>query len=232
MSVIDADLERRILFEDNHLLAINKKAGEIVQGDKTGDEALNERIKKFLQKKYDKPGEAFLGIVHRLDRPTSGVVIFAKTSKGASRLSAQFRDKEILKTYWAITNVKPPGISGTLKHFLKKNPKNNKSSASPVPGNDRKEAVLNYELVKESDRYFLLEVKPITGRHHQIRVQLSAEGMPIRGDLKYGFDRSNKDGSISLHARTITFKHPTSKKEITLTAPVPEDKLWLFFEGS
>ncbi len=231
MSAIDADLERRILFEDNHLLAINKKAGEIIQGDKTGDEALNERIKKFLQKKYNKPGDAFLGIVHRLDRPTSGVVIFAKTSKGASRLSAQFREKEISKTYWAITSVKPQSDSGTLQHYLKKNPKNNKSSARPLPSDDRKQAVLDYELIKESDRYFLLEVKPVTGRHHQIRVQLAAEGMPIKGDLKYGFDRSNKDGSISLHARSITFKHPTSKEEITLKAPVPEDKLWQFFEG-
>ena len=232
MSAIDSDLEKRILFEDNHLLAVNKKAGEIVQGDKTGDEALNERIKKYLKRKYNKPGDAFLGIVHRLDRPTSGVVVFAKTSKGASRLSKQFREKEIRKTYLAITAVKPPQNSGTLTHYLKKNQKNNKSSAAKIPSPGRKQAVLDYTLIKTSDRYYLLEIKPVTGRHHQIRVQLSAEGMPIKGDLKYGFDRSNKDGSISLHAREIQFSHPTLKNTVTLTAPAPEDTLWQYFENA
>ncbi len=222
--------ELEILFEDNHLIVINKSASDIVQGDKTGDETLPDKIKAYLKVKYDKPGNVFCGVVHRLDRPTSGAVVFARTSKALERLNAQFRDKETNKVYWAIVENKPEEPEGTLVHFLKKNEKQNKSYASlkEVPGSKR--AVLHYKLVTSSDKYHLLDIKLETGRHHQIRCQLADMGCIIKGDLKYGAKRPNKDGSICLHARTLDFIHPTSKELIHVVAPVPNDVLWKHFE--
>jgi len=219
-----------ILFEDNHVIVVNKKASEIVQGDKTGDETMPDKIKSYLKEKYKKPGNVFCGVVHRLDRPTSGAVVFARTSKALERLNAQFRDKETNKVYWAIAESKPEQESGTLIHYLKKNEKQNKSYATndEVPGS--KKAILHYKLIGSSDKYFLLEIELETGRHHQIRVQLSTIGCRIKGDVKYGAKRPNPDGSISLHARTLEFFHPTSKEVLKFTAPVPNDPLWLFFE--
>jgi len=219
-----------ILFEDNHVIVVNKKASEIVQGDKTGDETMPDKIKSYLKEKYQKPGNVFCGVVHRLDRPTSGAVVFARTSKALERLNAQFRDKETNKVYWAIAESKPEQESGTLIHYLKKNEKQNKSYATndEVPGS--KKAILHYKLIGSSDKYFLLEIELETGRHHQIRVQLSTIGCRIKGDVKYGAKRPNPDGSISLHARTLEFFHPTSKEVLKFTAPVPNDPLWLFFE--
>ena len=219
-----------ILFEDNHVIVVNKKASEIVQGDKTGDETMPDKIKSYLKEKYQKPGNVFCGVVHRLDRPTSDAVVFARTSKALERLNAQFRDKETNKVYWAIAESKPEQESGTLIHYLKKNEKQNKSYATndEVPGS--KKAILHYKLIGSSDKYFLLEIELETGRHHQIRVQLSTIGCRIKGDVKYGAKRPNPDGSISLHARTLEFFHPTSKEVLKFTAPVPNDPLWLFFE--
>ena len=219
-----------ILYEDNHVIVINKSASDIVQGDKTGDETLPDKIKVYLKEKYNKPGNVFCGVVHRLDRPTSGAVVFARTSKALERLNAQFRDKETGKVYWAIVENAPKEPSGTLVHYLKKNEKQNKSytSNSEVPGS--KKAVLDYKTLLSSDRYHLLKVELETGRHHQIRCQLSTIGSIIKGDLKYGAKRANPDGSICLHARTLTFYHPTTKDRITVKAPVPDDPLWKFFE--
>lgn len=218
-----------ILFEDNHVIVINKKASEIVQGDKTGDETLPDKIKAYLKEKYQKPGNVFCGVVHRLDRPTSGAVVFARTSKALERLNKQFREKETNKIYWAIVENKGEIISGSLEHFLKKNEKQNKSYASKVESPGSKKAVLHYQKIASSDNYHLLEVSLETGRHHQIRCQLSTIGFPIRGDVKYGAKRPNKDASISLHARSIEFIHPTNKEVVKLTAPVPKDELWEFF---
>jgi len=226
---MDQDLD--VLYEDNHVIAINKKASDIVQGDKTGDVTLPDKIKEYLKIKYDKPGNVFCGVVHRLDRPTSGVVLFARTSKALERLNKQFREKETNKIYWAITEQKPDPTFGKLVHFLKKNEAQNKSYASLNEVNGSKKAILNYNLVHESDRYFLLEVVLETGRHHQIRCQLSMINCPIKGDVKYGAKRPNKDLSISLHARALTFTHPTTKEPITIIAPVPKDPLWEFFES-
>jgi 23S rRNA pseudouridine1911/1915/1917 synthase len=219
-----------IIFEDNHVIVVNKKASEIVQGDKTGDETMPDKIKAYLKEKYQKPGNVFCGVVHRLDRPTSGAVVFARTSKALERLNAQFREKETNKVYWAIVESKPEKDHGTLVHYLKKNEKQNKSYATvdEVPGS--KKAILHYKLIGSSDKYFLLEIALETGRHHQIRVQLSSIGCRIKGDVKYGAKRPNPDGSISLHARTLEFNHPTSKETLKFTAPVPNDPLWLFFE--
>ena len=219
-----------ILFEDNHLIILNKKSGDIVQGDKTGDTPLSEKVKSYIKEKYKKPGEVFLGVVHRIDRPVTGIVLFARTSKAAERLSELFRAREISKTYWAVVKNKPPKDADRLIHFLKKNEQQNKSYASlkESPGSLKSE--LDYKLAAQSDRYFLLEVHPLTGRHHQIRAQLAAAGCPIKGDLKYGFDRSNPDGSIHLHARGIDFIHPVSKEKISMIAPVPDEKVWKIFE--
>ena len=219
-----------IIFEDNHVIVINKQASEIVQGDKTGDETMPDKIKAYLKEKYQKPGNVFCGVVHRLDRPTSGAVVFARTSKALERLNAQFREKETNKVYWAIVESKPEKDAGTLVHYLKKNEKQNKSYATTdeVPGS--KKAILHYKLIGSSDKYFLLEIELETGRHHQIRVQLSTIGCRIKGDVKYGAKRPNPDGSISLHVRTLEFNHPTSKEIVKFTAPVPNDPLWLFFE--
>ncbi|MBZ9652990.1 RluA family pseudouridine synthase [Psychroflexus montanilacus] len=216
----------QIIFEDNHLIVINKRPGDIVQGDKTGDLPLSEVVKLYLKEKYNKPGDAYLGVVHRLDRPTSGIVVFAKTSKALSRLNKAFANRETEKTYWAVVKNKPKQDSARLMHYLKRNPKQNKSYAhiKPVPG--AKEAVLSYVLKKSLDNYYLLEIALETGRHHQIRSQLSAIGSPIKGDLKYGFDRSNKDGSIHLHARKLMITHPVRKENITFEAMPPDDVIW------
>lgn len=222
-------LAERILFEDNHLLVVNKLPSEIVQGDKTGDEPLPERIKSFLKEKYQKPGNVFCGVIHRLDRPTSGVVVFAKTSKALERLNAQFREKETNKTYWAIVENKPKELKGSLRDYLKKNESQNKSYAVNESTPGAKLALLHYQLLASSDRYHLLEVTIETGRHHQIRAQLSNIGCIIKGDLKYGAKRANKDASIGLHARSLRFLHPTTKEEITLIANPPADAVWDFF---
>lgn len=221
----------KVLYEDNHIIAVNKTCSEIVQGDKTGDEPLSETIKKFLKEKYNKPGEVFIGVTHRLDRPVSGVVLFAKTSKALTRLNDMFRNQEVKKTYWAIVKDKPAQTEGRLEHFLVRNEKQNKSVAHEKMVPNAKKASLTYKLIAHSDTYYLLEVHLETGRHHQIRCQLAKMGCPIKGDLKYGFARSNANGGISLHARNVEFIHPVSQNPIQITAPVPEeDKLWLAFE--
>jgi 23S rRNA pseudouridine1911/1915/1917 synthase len=217
-----------ILYEDNHLVIVNKKAGEIVQGDKTGDTPLSDFVKDWLKEKYNKPGNVYLGVVHRLDRPVSGVVLFAKTSKALPRLNKMFAEhNKVNKTYWAIVQNRPQEPQGTLTHWLTRQEKNNTARAydREVPGS--KKAVLDYELIASGDRYHLLEIHLHTGRHHQIRCQLAKIGCPIKGDLKYGAPRSNPDGSISLHARTLTLEHPVNHESISVTAPVPDDKLWL-----
>ncbi len=221
----------QVLYEDNHIIIVSKTVNEIVQGDKTGDKTLIDTVKQYIKEKYSKPGDVFLGLTHRLDRPTSGVVIFAKTSKALSRLNAMFRDGEIHKTYWAITANHPANDEGTLENFIKKNEKLNKSFIAPTETKEAKKAILNYRILSKSDRYYLWEINLLTGRHHQIRCQLAAINCPIKGDLKYGYPRSNPDGGLSLHARKVEFIHPVSKKEISVIAPVPEgDKLWGYFE--
>lgn len=221
-----------VLYEDNHLIIVNKAPSEIVQGDKTGDKPLSELIKEYLKEKYHKPGNVFCGVTHRLDRPTSGVVVFAKTSKALSRLNEMFRNGEVDKTYWAIVKNRPPKDEDTLIHYLIKNEKTNKSTAYDSEKPNTKKAILHYKLIAASQKYFLLEVDLETGRHHQIRCQLAKIGCSIKGDLKYGAERSNPDGSISLHARTISFVHPVSKQQIHVVAPVPDDTLWKTLESS
>ncbi|MBX7093302.1 MAG: RluA family pseudouridine synthase [Flavobacteriales bacterium] len=220
-----------VIYEDNHLIAVNKRSGEIVQGDKTGDEPMSESLKRYLKEKYNKPGNVFCGVIHRIDRPVTGVVLFAKTSKALSRMSESFREKDIQKTYWALVKKKPAKPEDDLVHFLVKDEKTNKSKAfqKEVPGSKRSE--LKYRLIASGENYHLLEILPLTGRHHQIRAQLAAIGSPIKGDLKYGAERSNKDGSISLHARKLDFIHPTSGLPITIEAPVPSDNLWRDMEA-
>ena len=219
-----------VLYEDNHIIAVNKSSSEIVQGDKTGDKPLSEIIKSYIKEKYNKPGEVFLGVTHRLDRPVSGVVVFARTSKSLTRLNEMFRNQEVEKTYWAIVQNRPKEPEGRLEHFLVRNEKQNKSFAYDTEKPNSKKALLTYKLKASSDRYHLLEVKLETGRHHQIRCQLAAMGCPIRGDLKYGAPRSNSNCGISLHARSVAFVHPVSKEYIHIVAPVPEDeKLWQAF---
>lgn len=213
-----------VLYEDNHLIAINKKSGDITQGDKTGDIPLSEIVKDFLKKKYDKPGNVYLGTIHRIDRPTTGVIIYAKTSKALSRMNEKFRNNEISKKYWAIVKNKLPKQSDILENYLSKNNKKNKSFVTKRK--DGKYSKLNYKIIKSLDNYHLYEIKPDTGRHHQIRVQLSNIGSPIKGDLKYGAKRSNKDASICLHAREIVFEHPVTKEELKITAPAPQNTIW------
>jgi 23S rRNA pseudouridine1911/1915/1917 synthase len=215
-----------VLYEDNHIIAVNKRVGYIVQGDKTGDNPLSEIVKSFLKKKYNKLNNVFLGVVHRIDRPTSGVVIFAKTSKSLKRLNNMIKNSEIEKFYWAITKNKPEKRNDTLVHWLKKNPKNNKSTHFKKETENSKKAILHYKIIKELKNYYLLEVLLETGRHHQIRTQLSAVGCPIKGDLKYGYERSNKDGGICLHAKKISFSHPVTKKKILISAPLFEHDIW------
>lgn len=224
--IISTKHNLQVLYEDNHIIVVNKRPGDIVQGDKTGDKPLSEVVKSFLKKKYNKPGNVYLGVVHRLDRPTSGVVLFSKTSKALPRINKLFKDKEAKKTYWAIVKNLPPQESGTLVHYMKRNPKQNKSYAHIKEVPESKKAILDYKLLKKLDNYYLLEINLQTGRHHQIRSQLSAIGCPIKGDLKYGFDRSNKDASIHLHARKFSFLHPVKKEEIEIIAPLPDEVLW------
>jgi len=216
----------QVLFEDNHIIVVNKRPGDLVQGDKTGDLPLSEVVKEYIKIKYDKPGNVYLGVVHRLDRPTSGIVLFSKTSKALPRLNKLFAEKEAKKTYWAVVKNSPANTSDTLTHWLKRNPKQNKSYAHKKEVPDSKKAILTYTLIKKLDRYALLEVDLKTGRHHQIRSQLSSIGSAIKGDLKYGFDRSNPDGSIHLHARKIEFVHPVRKELITILAPPPKETIW------
>ncbi|GAB6012175.1 RluA family pseudouridine synthase [Viscerimonas tarda] len=221
-----------VLYEDNHLIIVNKTCSEIVQGDKTGDKPLSEVVKEWLKEKYNKPGNVFCGVTHRLDRPVSGIVIFAKTSKALSRLNEMFKTKEIKKTYWALVKNTPEKEEATLTHFLVRNEKQNKSYACEVEKANSKKAILSYKLIARLDKYSLLEIDLQTGRHHQIRCQLAKIGSPIKGDLKYGAERSNPDGGISLHACKVSFIHPVSKELIEVTAPVPDDKLWQMVEKS
>ena len=219
-----------VVYEDNHIIVVNKTSSEIVQGDKTGDTPLSEMVKQYLKEKYNKPGNVFIGVTHRLDRPVSGLVVFAKTSKALPRLNEMFRNGEVKKTYWAIVKECPKETEGELVHYLVRNEKQNKSYAYDKEVKNSMKAVLHYKLIGHSQNYYLLEVDLKTGRHHQIRCQLAKMGCPIKGDLKYGFPRSNPDGSICLHARTVQFVHPVSKEMIQLTAPVPEGNLWNGFE--
>lgn len=215
-----------IIYEDNHLIVVNKSAGDLVQGDKTGDMPLNERVKIYIKNKYNKPGEVFLGTVHRLDRPTSGIVLFARTSKALQRMNELFKTKNIQKTYWAITEKSPTREAGVCIDFLEKNEKQNKSFVKKEGNKGAKRAELSYRVMGAGNNYTYIEVLPVTGRHHQIRVQLSQMGAIIKGDLKYGAKRSNKDGSIHLHARKLEFIHPVKKEPVTIIAPPPEDALW------
>jgi 23S rRNA pseudouridine1911/1915/1917 synthase len=227
--IISTKNNLQILHEDNHIIVINKRVGDIVQGDKTGDKPLSEVVKEYLKDKYNKPGEVFLGVVHRLDRPTTGIVVFAKTSKALERLNKMFSERETKKTYWAIVKNKPPKNEDNLIHFLKRNEKNNASKAHLKEVPESKKASLDYKIIKELNHYFGLEINLHTGRHHQIRAQLQAIGCPIKGDLKYGFDRSNPDGGIHLHARKLVFIHPVTKQELILVAPTPDDVIWNAF---
>lgn len=224
-------ISSRILYEDNHIIVINKLPSEIVQGDKTGDIPLSETVKSYISKKYNKPGNVFLGVVHRVDRPVSGAVIFARTSKALARLNDMLQKRELQKRYWAVVKNKPPEKKGKLVNSLKKNEKQNKSYVVDEGTKGSKVAELVYNVIATSQRYYLVEVELITGRHHQVRAQLSALGCPIKGDLKYGFDRSNKDASIYLHARELTFVHPVKKEKIKIVAPTPKDVIWNLFDA-
>lgn len=226
MKIVSDKTNLQILHEDNHLIVINKRVGDIVQGDKTGDKPLSEIVKEFIKEKYNKPGEVFLGVVHRLDRPTSGIVVFARTSKALTRMNELFSNRETQKTYWAVVKNKPEKEEDTLVHFLKRNEKNNTSKAHSKEVPDSKVARLDYKIIQELNSYFALEIELHTGRHHQIRAQLAAIGSPIKGDLKYGFDRSNPDGGIHLHARKLVFVHPVTKENLAIMAPTPNDALW------
>lgn len=230
VSSIRSNNHMEVLHLDNHTIVINKKSSDIVQGDKTGDEPLVDKVKTFLKEEFNKPGNVFCGVVHRLDRPTSGAIVFARTSKALSRLNEQFREKSTKKVYWAVVEAKPSKKQDKLVHYLKKNEKQNKSYASNTETPGSKKAILTYKLIASSDKYHLLEIELETGRHHQIRCQLGTVGCIIKGDVKYGAKRSNKDASIHLHARKLSFIHPTTKEEIKVTAPAPQEPLWKFFE--
>lgn len=224
--VISTKDNLQILHEDNHIIVINKRVGDIVQGDKTGDKPLSEVVKEYIKEKYNKPGDVFLGVVHRLDRPTTGIIVFAKTSKALARLNESFKNRETQKTYWAVVKNNPPKEKDILIHFLKRNPKNNTSKAHIKEVPDSKKASLDYSIIKRLDNYVVLEINLHTGRHHQIRAQLAIIGCPIKGDLKYGFDRSNADGGIHLHARKLVLTHPVTKETLTFIANVPKDVIW------
>lgn len=215
-----------VIYEDNHLIAVNKRAGDIVQGDQTGDEPLTEVVKRYIAIRYNKPGQVFLGLVHRLDRPTTGILVLARTSKALERMNALFADRQTQKTYWAVVHQAPPKSEGKLIHWLERRPAQNKSFAFEKEAPGRKRAVLNYRVLKQLQRYYLLEIDLETGRHHQIRAQLAAIGCTIKGDLKYGAPRSNADGGIHLHARKLTFIHPVRKEPISLIAALPKDPVW------
>jgi 23S rRNA pseudouridine1911/1915/1917 synthase len=226
MKILSTKSNLQILHEDNHLIVVNKRVGDIVQGDKTGDKPLSDVVKEYIKDKYNKPGEVFLGVVHRLDRPTTGIVVFARTSKALTRMNELFSGRETQKTYWAVVKNKPTKNEDKLVHYIKRNEKNNTSKAHLKEVPESKLASLEYKIIKELDNYFGLEVLLHTGRHHQIRAQLSAIGSPIKGDLKYGFDRSNPDGGIHLHARKLSFVHPVTKENISIIAPTPIDVIW------
>ncbi|MGD0710437.1 MAG: RNA pseudouridine synthase [Bacteroidales bacterium] len=223
------DIASRVLFEDNHLLIINKKPSEIVQGDKTGDIPLVESVKEYIRIKYKKPGNVYLGLVHRIDRPVSGCVIFARTDKALSRMNKLIHDRQISKIYWAVVKNKPPKESETLYHYLLKNEKQNKSYSVKKEVKGALKAELSYNIIGASDNYYLLEIELHTGRHHQIRVQLAEIGCPVKGDLKYGYPRSNPDASIHLHARKVEFVHPVKNEKVTVIAPTPDEVLWNYF---
>ena len=230
MKIVTTKDNLQILHEDNHLIVVNKRVGDIAQGDNSGDKPLPDIVKEYLKQKYNKPGEVFLGVVHRLDRPTTGIVVFAKTSKALTRMNDLFSSRETQKTYWAVVKNKPPKEEDTLVHFIKRNQQNNTSKAHTKEVPDSKKASLHYKIITELDNYFALEIELHTGRHHQIRAQLQAIGCSIKGDLKYGFDRSNPDGGIHLHARKLSFIHPVSKEQIIIIAPVPQDVIWKSIE--
>lgn len=219
-----------ILFEDNHIIAVNKPSGIAVQHDDTGHEPLEEIVRTFIKEKYKKPGNVFLGVVHRIDRPVSGVVIFARNSRSLARINEMFQKRTIKKTYWAVVKDKPPATEGTLIHFLKRDERQNRTTAHLQEIKNSSRSWLDYKILAQSDTYYLLDINPHTGRHHQIRVQLSAAGCPIKGDVKYGARRGNEDRSIHLHARSISFTHPVKNETIQITAPVPNETLWKFFE--
>lgn len=221
-----------ILYEDNHLIAVYKKSSDLAQGDKTGDVSLDNEVKRYIEKKYKKPGEAFLGVVHRLDRPVSGIILFARTSKALARLNDMFRTREVKKIYMAIVKERPPADEATITHFLKKNEQQNKTYVYDTLVKGSKEASLTYKLAGRSEKYYLLEIELHSGRHHQIRAQLAKIGCPVKGDLKYGFPRSNEDGSISLFARKLEFMHPVRKEPVTITAHFPEGDIWNVFSQS
>ena len=226
MKILSNKNNLQILHEDNHLIVVNKRVGDIVQGDKTGDKPLSDVVKEYIKDKYNKPGEVFLGVVHRLDRPTTGIVVFARTSKALTRMNELFSNRETQKTYWCIVKNKPLTSEDKLLHYLKRNEKNNTSKAHLKEVPESKIASLDYKIIKELNNYFALEINLYTGRHHQIRAQLSAIGSPIKGDLKYGFDRSNPDGGIHLHARKLVFTHPVTKENMEILAPTPDDVIW------
>ncbi len=226
MKVVSTTTNLQILHEDNHLIVVNKRVGDIVQGDKTGDVPLSELVKEYIKNKYQKPGAVYLGVVHRLDRPTTGIVVFAKTSKALSRLNELFSSRQTQKTYWAVVKNNPPQEQDSLQHFISRNEKNNTSKAHSKEVPNSKLALLDYQIIQKLNAYFALEINLHTGRHHQIRAQLAAIGCPIKGDLKYGFDRSNPDGGIHLHARKLIFTHPVTKESLELIAPTPTDVLW------
>lgn len=226
MKIISDKTNLQVLHEDNHIIVINKRVGDIVQGDKTGDKPLSEVIKEYIKDKYNKPGDVFLGIIHRLDRPTTGIVLFARTSKALTRMNALFSNRETQKTYWTIVKNKPENSEDKLVHYLKRNEKNNTSKAHAKEVPESKIASLDYKIIASLQNYYALEINLHTGRHHQIRAQLAAIGSPIKGDLKYGFDRSNPDGGIHLHARKLVFIHPVTKENIEITAPTPNDVIW------
>ena len=220
-----------ILYEDNHIIIVNKRSSDLVQGDGTGDESLDNIVRAYIKEKYSKPGDVFLGVVHRLDRPVSGCVVYARTSKALTRLSELFRTRDVKKNYWAIVTDRPPAEEGSLQNYLKKNEKQNKSYVYDKEVKDSKSAELSYKILARSERYYLLEIDLHTGRHHQIRAQLAAAGCPIRGDLKYGAKRSNEGGGISLHSRRISFIHPVRNEEISVVAQVPDDRIWKLFRN-
>lgn len=220
-----------VLYEDNHIIIVNKRSSDLVQGDGTGDEPLDEIVREYIKEKYNKPGDVFLGVVHRLDRPVSGCVVYARTSKALSRLSELFRTREVRKTYWAIVSDRPPAEEGTLSNYLKKNETQNKSYVYDTEVKGSKLAELSYRVLARSERYYLIEVDLQTGRHHQIRAQLAAAGCPIKGDLKYGSKRSNEGGGISLHSRRVSFVHPVKNEEISIEAPLPDDRIWKLFSN-
>ena len=222
-------ISERILYEDNHLIVVNKEAGELVQADTTGDRTLADDVRNYLKIKYSKPGNVYLGLPHRIDRPTTGIVVYCKTDKALSRMSAAFRTSEVRKTYWAVVDRRPDRPEATLVHYLVRNPESNKSIAYPVEKSGAKLAKLSYRLLASSDNYHLLEIDLHTGRHHQISAQLAAIGVHIKGDLKYGAARSNPDGGICLHSRSIAFTHPVKRTPLEITAPLPSDRLWQWF---